>query len=137
MARAAVIAGSKRTDYLPAKDLVIPATFIDGLHRDFLVPLSDSVHRRDAVSDIAVNFIIFLPIGFLYAASLPWRPALTGILICLGLSLSVESGQLFLVDRITSCVDLIVNTMAGAVGAIAATSLTASGEHQRGTDDTG
>lgn len=130
IARAVVQVGGDRFDHLHAADRVIPTTFIAGRQRDFLCPLSDSAHRRDVVLDLSINFLIFVPIGFLYAASLPWRPTWVAILICVALSLSVEVGQLFLEHRMTSGVDLIVNTIGGAVGAVAGRRSTSHSAHR-------
>jgi glycopeptide antibiotics resistance protein len=65
-----------------------------------------------------LNFICFLPFGFLFSRmSFAVSPIVAATLYCFLLSLAVEAAQLFLPGRYASVSDVILNTLGGAVGA--------------------
>jgi VanZ family protein len=75
--------------------------------------------------DVLFNVLAYLPLGFLVTLSLlPRRHAAwavtAGILLCALLSFLMESVQQYLPTRIASNVDLLVNTLGAAVGALVA-----------------
>lgn len=66
-----------------------------------------------------LNFLCFVPFGLLIARlPLEVSPIPATALYCFMLSLSVETGQIFLSRRYPSVADLILNTLGGVVGAI-------------------
>ena len=68
--------------------------------------------------DWAVNLVGFMPFGLLLA--LAWRqslPLLLATVLSALLSVSIEFGQLFLEGRISSVIDLVLNTVSGGLGA--------------------
>lgn len=71
-------------------------------------------------SDLILNVVMFLPLGFLWQAargregSTPWW--LVGVAGAL-LSLVIELGQLFIVERVTSLLDVATNGLGAAIGA--------------------
>ena len=77
------------------------------------------------LGDIIVNLAAYMPLGFL--ASIGWgarRGAGPGVflaaLCAAGLSLAMESAQMFLPARIASNVDLLANSLGALIGAMAA-----------------
>lgn len=71
-------------------------------------------------SDVAVNLLLFLPLGGLLYGFLPARPGrsclMPALLISAAVSLSVETMQLFLPERFPSFSDLFANTLGGGAG---------------------
>jgi glycopeptide antibiotics resistance protein len=87
------------------------------------------VWGRDA-RDTVLNVLGFLPVGVLawlagWGWGLGWR--WLGILGCgLGVSLAIETGQIWLPERVSSAIDLATNglgALAGGVGAALAARL--------------
>jgi VanZ family protein len=81
------------------------------------------LNRFDA-KDIAVNVLVYLPLGFFAFAALAsirriWVAAILALLIGIGLSLSMEIAQLFVEGRITSLLDVFTNTFGAAAGIVA------------------
>lgn len=76
------------------------------------------------VFDNAVNFIVYLPLGF--ALALTCRPRILGwllaVLLCALASLLVEFGQQFLPSRVSSNLDMLYNAAGGTLGATLAVS---------------
>lgn len=76
-------------------------------------------------TDLFSNVLLFCPLGFLVflsarRRSLAWPSSLLCALLCgLGLSLAVETLQLFSPLRTTSASDLFTNTLGAGVGAVA------------------
>ena len=75
--------------------------------------------------DVLFNVLAYLPLGFLVTLGLLHRrhaalAVTAGILLCALLSFLMESVQQFLPTRIASNVDLLVNTLGAAVGALLA-----------------
>ncbi len=73
---------------------------------------------QHSLRDWIINLVGFVPLGLLLA--LIWRqslPLLIAVVFSMLLSLSIEFGQLFLESRISSVIDLILNTVGGLVGA--------------------
>ena len=73
-------------------------------------------------SDVVMNIVMFLPIGFCYQLTRPagvpvrWRHV---TMLGLALSGSIEIAQLFESTRYTSLVDLVTNTLGAILGAAA------------------
>ncbi len=73
--------------------------------------------------DLAVNFLGFVPLGFLLtvvvvqSASLPFKKVvLFAVLACFCLSLGIEVAQAWLPSRSSSMLDLVMNTFGAAAG---------------------
>jgi VanZ family protein len=84
------------------------------------------------LGDLLINTAAYVPLGFLLATALnPGRSALGAVLAAAALtalfSLTMESIQMFLPQRIASNVDLLTNSAGGLVGAMAAPLLSPSG----------
>ena len=77
-----------------------------------------SFSRLNSYKDWAINFFGFSALGLLIVY-LRRRPSsvLAATLLCAALSLSIESGQLFFVERSPSSADLLLNTLGGSFGA--------------------
>lgn len=69
------------------------------------------------------NVLLLMPIGAAVALGTLRRRILFGSLVAFGLSFLVEAGQIFLMGRIVSATDLLLNTAGGAVGAAVAVGL--------------
>ncbi len=91
-----------------------------------LAPFQFAAHPMHGItslwewSDIIMNIVMFVPVGFVYQLTRPagarvpwWRVVVLGA----GLSGAVEFGQLFEATRFTSLVDLATNTLGAVVGA--------------------
>lgn len=84
---------------------------------------SRPVHGLSSIwtwSDLILNVVMFLPLGFLAQASRVrehavawWVIGLSGVL----LSVTIEVGQLFIADRYTSLFDVLTNGLGAALGA--------------------
>ena len=75
---------------------------------------------RPAPADVAVNFLAYIPLGFLIARMFrrhPWRGVAVAAVGCLLLSFSVETAQRFLVYRSSEISDIISNTLGATFGA--------------------
>ena len=110
---ARVDVGSGRTDYLRT-DLVVPDRRSVGRPTEFGWATSGT--------DVVVNVIGFVPLGFLLR-----RRPLLAIACGLALSLTMELGQLILPSREPSFADLITNTAGAALGALLPRGLAKSG----------
>ena len=87
--------------------------------------LSAAWPRYITLEDVLANAIAYLPLGFLLALGLrPFlRPVLSviaGALLAAGISIGMESLQLFLPARIPSNIDVMANATGGLIGALAA-----------------
>ena len=93
--------------------------------------------RYLSVADVITNFLVYVPLGLLVAASLPgqWRTLRligTTLAVGAGLSLVLEALQLFLPNRITAATDLLMNSVGAGAGSILFllfSARTASGRH--------
>lgn len=98
--------------------------YITVLKRIFLSPPRHYFKwRRSAVGDIVVNITGFIPVGavlygFLQCFSgLPAKYRfLTAVALCLLLSLGIELAQAWIPTRVSSLLDLILNTMGACLG---------------------
>ena len=90
-----------------------------------LVPLVDTwrqmrdLGNREAAREVIGNVLLFVPLGFLLAASFrSLRRLLPAMAVAAGISLVIEATQsLPSIGRSTSVDDLIFNTIGAAVGA--------------------
>ena len=79
--------------------------------------------RYYAEFDVFLNFLSYVPLGFLVAASRRHRPGAGTTLAftvacCAALSFAMEGLQLFLPTRVTSLLDWMANTIGAATGAL-------------------
>lgn len=93
----------------------------DGVWEFLTAPWSRHITR----SDIITNVLVYLPFGILVARSLHYRcsPAAAFVLALLAgvmLSFAMESLQAFLPTRVSSRLDLLLNSLGTALGALAA-----------------
>jgi hypothetical protein len=108
-------------------DVIIPAVFRP-IQRDFLIPpWKDLSYRRPDYSDIVVNILGFMPFGFCFFlhrclleprqwAANVWRVILAGAMV----SLTIETIQVWLPDRVSSTTDLLTNTAGTLLGVVLA-----------------
>lgn len=89
-----------------------------------LVPLVDTWRQMrdlgndEAFREVAGNIALFVPLGFLLAATLrAARRFATAVTVGAGISLAIEILQLYVKGRSTSVDDFICNTIGAAVGA--------------------
>jgi len=118
--QAVVRVDGRSFDYLSPGALVFPeklATTSNVVAK--LIPFVDSTFSRATVSDWVVNFIGFVPLGWLVIMARKPRPGfLRAIVFAAGVSLIIETGQLLIfTSRVPSTEDLILNTLGAAVGA--------------------
>ncbi|OQY19918.1 MAG: hypothetical protein B6I36_02955 [Desulfobacteraceae bacterium 4572_35.1] len=79
---------------------------------------------RISGSDLLSNLVLYFPLGFLlttYSALTKNRSTkitiLTALAICFSLSMSIEFVQIFIVNRVSSATDLLLNSISGLCGA--------------------
>jgi glycopeptide antibiotics resistance protein len=93
---------------------------------DFALAPQHGVEAIWTWSDLILNVVMFLPLGFVAQATgvwrrdRPWRWWSVGLLGAL-LSVGIELGQLLLASRVTSVVDVASNALGAALGAWAFT----------------
>lgn len=80
--------------------------------------------NRFEAKDIAVNILVYLPLGFFAFAALAaiwrtWVAAVAALSIGIALSFSIEMAQLFVVGRVSSALDVAANTLGTAAGMVA------------------
>lgn len=81
--------------------------------------------RYITLKDVLINLSAYMPLGFMLTLGLrQWlRPAgavAAGALLCIVVSIAMESVQMFLPARIASNVDVLTNGAGGLIGALAA-----------------
>jgi VanZ family protein len=104
----------------------------------WLLPFVDG-RRNFSLPDVVSNVLLYIPFGIFLAASTgraleerrAWRFVLCGVIAAV-LSILVEVGQLFTVDRATSLLDVVCNTTGGLLGAALADVATAALRGGRG-----
>ena len=89
--------------------------------------------NRAAAEDIAVNVLVYLPLGFFAFAAFAaiwrtWVAAIAALVTGIALSFSVEMAQFFVVGRISSVLDVASNALGAATG-IAAGSIWRAHHH--------
>jgi len=88
--------------------------------------------RYITLEDVLVNLIAYVPLGFLLSLALKSRlhasaGVALAVLLSAALSLSMESIQMFLPDRIASNVDVLTNSVGALLGGMAAPLLSPTG----------
>jgi len=99
------------SDWLPAEDMLVFLT----------APWPRYIIR----SDIITNILIYLPMGLITTRALRYRlrpgtAVITATVLCLLLSLAMESLQTMLPGRVSSLLDLLLNGLGGLGGALLA-----------------
>lgn len=104
-------------------DIVVPEYF-DPAKRQFLNPLKKNVDKAGYQRDVVINSLGFIPIGICFAAVARRRVrSFMGVLFCVclasfTLSLTIELGQVYMVHRDSSQLDVLLNTLSGCVAVI-------------------
>ena len=104
-------------------NLIVPDKFAPIKRRFFELSFEEFKLTHSRVSDISLNFMGFVPLGFVFSVTLllflsgagRWNPILvffTGT----GISLVIETGQVFLPSRTSSMSDLILNCIGTVAG---------------------
>jgi VanZ family protein len=111
----------------PPRRIEIPTIYSVVEKSAFLTPRDLKTALQAGRQDIIVNFLGFIPLGFLaciYACQRPrgsWMGAITFAILAGGLvSLLIEGGQIWLPNRVSSALDFGCNTLGGATGAVLA-----------------
>jgi hypothetical protein len=109
----------------PVADLIIPKKAL-GPRREMLESAIDYWRGPVYITDVFLNVIVFVPLGFLTYIVLrrrmmgfliPFLLACTAMFLC---SLSIEIAQHFLPTRNSSMMDVVSNSLGGVIGAILA-----------------
>ena len=117
---ATVVVAGQHYDYMPPDALEHPAAYHPPLANRYIqwFPFADYRDGRPAIADKAVNLFGFIPFGWILAIALRRPRSLFALAaLCCAMSLSIETGQLFLATRIPSVDDLLLNTLGGTLGA--------------------
>jgi VanZ family protein len=93
--------------------------------------ISPDTGQRVPIPDFVANVLLFTPFGCfgMWAMRRPrhrWVKVVLLSILSAVLSASVESAQLFTVDRVSSLADVVANTLGGAIGAVGGIVLGAS-----------
>jgi hypothetical protein len=106
----------------PAVDLTVPEGALVPGH-DFLESPASYWHGRAYVSDIIMNILVFIPLGFLAALvarnqiTRYWPAFLVAVGAILLCTFCIEIIQHYLPTRNSSVMDIVSNTVGGATGA--------------------
>jgi VanZ family protein len=123
--KAVIHVGENIFDYLAYDALEVPHTYVvmhSRVLKDrnvILLPFFNNRNYRASLEDWEINFINFVPFGWLLVLFRSPRPGLLfAIVLTAAVSATIEVAQLlFTVDRIPSTEDFILNTLGGAIGA--------------------
>ena len=122
--KAVVRVGDESYDYLAPDALHIPETFtMENKYRVIkLVPFVIDGNFTSSLAEWGINFLLFVPLGWLLVMYRRPRPAIfLATITAAGISAAIETTQLlFLFDRYAATDDLILNTLGGAMGAFLA-----------------
>jgi VanZ family protein len=102
----------------PFRDWRLPAEDVYGF-------LAAPWPRYITARDVLINLTAYIPLGFMLALGLrqwlrPMGAVITGTLLAAGVSIAMESVQMFLPARIASNIDVLANAVGGLIGALAA-----------------
>jgi len=111
---------------------LMPFTWVESInfqqtfHHDFWSDWPFNSHRRISGSDFVSNLALYMPLGFLLATQITLSnrtsrktTIILVLIFCGGLSLGIECLQTFIVNRVPSASDWLLNSISGLVGAIA------------------
>jgi glycopeptide antibiotics resistance protein len=90
---------------------------------EFKIPARIQISLHSSVSDILVNVVLFIPLGFLFQLARRrsgWRSLLLALGFGVLVSTAVEACQLFLPGRYSSLIDVATNGFGAWLGAAAA-----------------
>jgi VanZ family protein len=93
--------------------LVIVLVTLNPFH--FALPEHPRISVYVKPGDVVANVLLFLPVGFLYRLTRGRRRG--ALLLGAAISASVEAAQLFVPVRVTSAVDIVMNTLGAGAGA--------------------
>jgi len=117
---ATIHVNGRQVNYLEPGALAMPVTYYlqSQPDRTHPIPFYHRDYSADVFQDWVVNFVGFIPLGFLFVVLYPgWSKVWLIVLICFGVSLVIETMQIFLPWRHPGVEDLIFNTLGGAAGA--------------------
>jgi len=88
------------------------------------LPKSEFTYRKSFFKDCIINFLGFIPFGFILSATLikfegtfEKHYILIAVLFCFAVSLIIEVFQAWIPSRSSSMLDLILNTLGALIGA--------------------
>lgn len=110
---------------------LMPFTWVESINlehtfqRDFWSDWPFNSHRRISGSDFVSNLALYIPLGFLLATHITLTNRTSRkttifivLIVCGGLSLGIECLQTFIVNRVPSASDWLLNSTSGLVGAL-------------------
>lgn len=116
--RATVWVEEQEIDYTEGADLDRPSWYLPDCKVEFIPTLSTIAHGPGRLRDVALNFLCFIPLGYLLMVARGQRGSLLfPVFVCAGASLCVEVVQIFIETRNPSGLDVVLNTWGGAAGA--------------------
>lgn len=132
VSRATVLVDDREIDYLRHGELEVPTHYWAGLRFQLVPPLADVTQRHEVVRDTVLNFLCFIPFGFVLAMLRGQRGSFVfAFFACAIASLSVEAAQVCFEGRTPSATDWGSNVLGAAVGAWAARRLVAGTRRQK------
>ena len=109
--------GDENCDYLRTPAMAIPAGFWKGSD-DRVFDAWRLVRLYDSPMDLCLNFLCFVPVGFLLAMTIPWPKPLAAAMWMVAIGcLLVEISQFCFAGHHPSVVDWILNTVGAGLGA--------------------
>ena len=110
--------GNQQNLNIPASTKVLNQRFLNPPRNGLKLSLLD-------IDDIIVNFIGFMPFGFILSATLyklgsgfRKHRVLLAVVICFAVSLTIEILQAWIPSRNSDLLDLVLNTIGGLIGAV-------------------
>lgn len=116
IASATVVIEQEEYDLLAPDACDLPEGFWQDLRYQSLRHLPDLLRQRDFQTDALLNFLAFIPLGVILAASTDRKRLCRAVLICALASLLVETSQFFAASRVPSPVDWLANVSGAIVG---------------------
>lgn len=101
---------------IPEHMIVLKKTFL-------ATPWGHTIWTQATIGDMVLNIIGFIPLGAVLYGFLQcfsgwanWQKQLSAVILCMTLSLGIELGQAWIPSRVSSLMDLILNTAGAWVG---------------------
>ena len=122
--QASVLCRGQEVDYVRETSIQRPTHYWSGLKWSSLWSLSELTQREGFLTDATLNFLCFVPLGFLITRQGGRRRSfILATILCATASLGVEFAQIGFDRHVPSVVDWVLNVSGAALGAATASFL--------------
>lgn len=77
-----------------------------------------------ALVEFIANIVLFVPVGVLFALLLGWRRWWMAVILGVALTVSIETAQLVIPDRVTDPRDVVSNSIGSTIGVVTVVTVT-------------